>query len=207
MLWTGHSERFFLKSKLKDDPFYKKFLNGYGDTIYSTFCIADSSFLKNRGVYAYVVERDPGARRHRVDDLAQLHALGGAAWIRLQWPVRAGANVSANHRLPADCRLRHRLCRARAAAGARHRAGQHPHPVQPVQHDGVFRRHHDPRLLIDFRVALLQEAPAPASMGPKGQSHMTSRRQFRRSVLLTAALALAALAASPAYADRCDDIA
>ena len=36
---------------------------------------------------------------------------------------------------------------------------------------------------------------------------MTPRRQFRRPVLLAAALALAAFAASPAYADRCDDVA
>lgn len=36
---------------------------------------------------------------------------------------------------------------------------------------------------------------------------MTPRRQFRRSVLLAAALTLCALAASPARADRCDDIA
>jgi hypothetical protein len=37
---------------------------------------------------------------------------------------------------------------------------------------------------------------------------MTSRRQFRRPVLLAAALAfLAAFAASPARADRCDDTA
>src|SRR5215475_11782882 len=37
---------------------------------------------------------------------------------------------------------------------------------------------------------------------------MTSRRQFRRSTLLAAALALcAAFASSPAHADHCDDIA
>ncbi len=37
---------------------------------------------------------------------------------------------------------------------------------------------------------------------------MTSRRQFRRPILLAAALALiAAFAASPARADQCDDIA
>jgi hypothetical protein len=36
---------------------------------------------------------------------------------------------------------------------------------------------------------------------------MTSRRQFRRSVLLAGALALAAFSASPARADRCDDVA
>ena len=36
---------------------------------------------------------------------------------------------------------------------------------------------------------------------------MTARRQFRRSVLLAGALALAAFSASPARADRCDDVA
>ena len=36
---------------------------------------------------------------------------------------------------------------------------------------------------------------------------MTSRRQFRRSVLVAAALALAAFSTSPARADRCDDVA
>lgn len=36
---------------------------------------------------------------------------------------------------------------------------------------------------------------------------MTSRRQFRRSALLAGALALAAFSASPARADRCDDVA
>ena len=65
----------------------------------------------------------------------------------------------------------------------------------------------DPPLLIDIRTGLLQEAAAPASMGPRGHYQMTSRRQFRRSVLLAGALALAALSASPARADRCDDVA
>jgi hypothetical protein len=36
---------------------------------------------------------------------------------------------------------------------------------------------------------------------------MTSRRQFRRSVLLAGVLVLAAFSASPARADRCDDVA
>ena len=44
-------------------------------------------------------------------------------------------------------------------------------------------------------------------MGPKGHFQMTSRRQFRRPVLLAGALALAAFSASPARADRCDDVA
>jgi hypothetical protein len=47
---------FLLEIKLRGDLFYKKFLNAYGDAIYSTFCIADDSFLKKRGVYAYVVD-------------------------------------------------------------------------------------------------------------------------------------------------------
>jgi len=36
---------------------------------------------------------------------------------------------------------------------------------------------------------------------------MTPRRQFRRPILLAAALGLAAFASSPARADRCDDVA
>jgi len=44
-------------------------------------------------------------------------------------------------------------------------------------------------------------------MGAKGIFHMTPRRQFRRPVLLAAALALAAFSTSPARADRCDDVA
>jgi hypothetical protein len=47
---------FLLEIKLKGDLFYKRFLNAYGDAIYSTFRIADDSFLKKRGVYAYVVD-------------------------------------------------------------------------------------------------------------------------------------------------------
>ena len=41
----------------------------------------------------------------------------------------------------------------------------------------------------------------------KGISHMTPRRQFRQSALLAALAWLAAFAASPARADRCDDLA
>ena len=45
-------------------------------------------------------------------------------------------------------------------------------------------------------------------MRPKGHPHMTSRRPFRRPIFLAAVLALlAALTASPARADRCDDSA
>ena len=44
-------------------------------------------------------------------------------------------------------------------------------------------------------------------MGPKGHFKMTSRRQFRRTVLFAGAVALAAFSASPARADRCDDVA
>jgi hypothetical protein len=45
-------------------------------------------------------------------------------------------------------------------------------------------------------------------MAPKGPRQMTSRRQFRRPILLAAAFAFfATLAASPARADRCDDTA
>ena len=44
-------------------------------------------------------------------------------------------------------------------------------------------------------------------MGPKGHFEMTSRRQFRRTALPAAALALAAFVTTPARADRCEDIA
>lgn len=44
--------------------------------------------------------------------------------------------------------------------------------------------------------------------GDKGALHMTSRRPFRRPILLAALLSLfAVFAASPARADQCDDIA
>ena len=42
-----------LQLKASGDPFYKRFLNRYGDLTYSTFSIADPSVLRSRGVYAY----------------------------------------------------------------------------------------------------------------------------------------------------------
>src|SRR6201999_4429161 len=57
------------------------------------------------------------------------------------------------------------------------------------------------------RILPLRFPPPLASMARKGL-HMTSRRPFLRSILLAAILTLfAALAASPARADRCDDTA
>ena len=35
------------------DPFYRQFLNAYGDLAYSTFSIADPAALAARGVYTY----------------------------------------------------------------------------------------------------------------------------------------------------------
>jgi hypothetical protein len=60
---------------------------------------------------------------------------------------------------------------------------------------------------VDFCMRPLQEISEPVSMGPEGHFQMTSRRPFRRSVLLAGALALASFSASPARADRCDDVA
>ena len=42
-----------LQLKISGDPFYKRFLNRYGDLAYSTFSISDPSVLRSRGVYAY----------------------------------------------------------------------------------------------------------------------------------------------------------
>ena len=39
--------------KASGDPFYRRFLNAYGDQVYSTFAIADSAALAARGVYTY----------------------------------------------------------------------------------------------------------------------------------------------------------
>jgi hypothetical protein len=70
---------------------------------------------------------------------------------------------------------------------------------------------HDEQKL-DCKAPPLREPFADASMA-HGGNHMTSRPEFRRSTLLTtrlallAALALATVAATPARADRCDDLA
>jgi len=47
---------FLLELKRRKDVFYERFLNRYGDLIYSQFRIENSSFLDSRGVYAYLVE-------------------------------------------------------------------------------------------------------------------------------------------------------
>lgn len=39
--------------KASGDPFYRRFLNAYGDQAYSTFAIGDSAALAARGVYTY----------------------------------------------------------------------------------------------------------------------------------------------------------
>lgn len=46
---------FLLEVKLKENSFYKKFLNKYGDLSYSDFFIAEKEFLNKKGVYAYVL--------------------------------------------------------------------------------------------------------------------------------------------------------
>lgn len=44
---------FILGLKKAGDPFYRKFLNKYGDLTYSTFLIADKDYLNAKGIYAY----------------------------------------------------------------------------------------------------------------------------------------------------------
>lgn len=44
--------------KAAGDPFYRQFLNAYGDLTYSSFSIADPSALAARGVYTYYVGDD-----------------------------------------------------------------------------------------------------------------------------------------------------
>lgn len=46
---------FLLDLKRKQDTFYKRFLNAYGDLEYSRFLIADRALLNRKGVYAYTV--------------------------------------------------------------------------------------------------------------------------------------------------------
>ncbi|MDR1128154.1 MAG: hypothetical protein LBL20_02490 [Treponema sp.] len=47
----------FLKQlKDKGDLFYKRFLNKYGDSVYSQFYINDTSLLEKRGLYIYCVK-------------------------------------------------------------------------------------------------------------------------------------------------------
>lgn len=51
----GH---FLLDLKFEGDQFYRKFLNSYGDSTFSTFRISDALFQKMKGVYAYVVDNE-----------------------------------------------------------------------------------------------------------------------------------------------------
>ena len=44
--------------KTSGDPFYRQFLNAYGDLAYSTFSIADPAALAARGVYTYYAGSD-----------------------------------------------------------------------------------------------------------------------------------------------------
>lgn len=47
---------FLLALKTKNDQFYKRFLNAYGDSRYSSFRVTDRSTLNLKGVYAYTFE-------------------------------------------------------------------------------------------------------------------------------------------------------
>ncbi|MDR0706002.1 MAG: hypothetical protein LBF88_13600 [Planctomycetaceae bacterium] len=44
--------------KEKNDPFYKKFLNKYGDKHYSKFSISDPKLLDKKGLYLYCVNEE-----------------------------------------------------------------------------------------------------------------------------------------------------
>jgi len=46
---------FLHELKLREDPFYRAFLNPYGDEVYCSFMIADPSVIKKRGVYLYAI--------------------------------------------------------------------------------------------------------------------------------------------------------
>jgi len=50
--------KFLLDLKIQGDPFYKRFLNSYGDSTYSVFSIADASALNLKGIYAYTSQDD-----------------------------------------------------------------------------------------------------------------------------------------------------
>jgi hypothetical protein len=81
---------FLLDIKLKGDLFYKRFLNAYGGALYSTFVIADDSFLKKRGVYAYVVEGSVtyiGRCRDSTDDISAVEIELVRAYLP-QWNIR-----------------------------------------------------------------------------------------------------------------------
>jgi len=49
---------FLLKLKKRGHPFYKKFLNKYGDLEYSQFRITDKNYLKSKGIYAYTLNSE-----------------------------------------------------------------------------------------------------------------------------------------------------
>jgi hypothetical protein len=67
---------------------------------------------------------------------------------------------------------------------------------------------HRPKRILERATALALSARSRFNALHRGISHMTSRRQFRRSAMLaTALLGLAAFTVSPARADRCDDLA
>lgn len=49
---------FLLELKQHGDSFYTRFLNKYGDLIYSEFFIADKKYLESRGIYAYFAGKE-----------------------------------------------------------------------------------------------------------------------------------------------------
>lgn len=49
---------FLIERKRAGDNTYRKFLNRYGDLVFSTFRIADPTYRSRKGVYAYYVGQD-----------------------------------------------------------------------------------------------------------------------------------------------------
>jgi hypothetical protein len=65
---------FLIQLKKENNPFYKEFLNQYGDNTYCIFSIDDPHFLDARGLYCYLVDekikyigRCPDSFRKRIN--------------------------------------------------------------------------------------------------------------------------------------------
>src|SRR5262245_35019885 len=48
--------QFLLELKYREDTFYRRFLNAYGDETYSIFRLADPELRKAKGVYSYILD-------------------------------------------------------------------------------------------------------------------------------------------------------
>ena len=56
---TSNLGEFILHLKSKSDTLYLKFLNKYGDGVYSSFGIKDEKYLDKKGVYVYTLSNQP----------------------------------------------------------------------------------------------------------------------------------------------------